>query len=46
MKRSANQFVRGDKRCSYRGFTLLELMIVISIMMILMAVQCPYISST
>src|ERR1700741_2730160 len=41
MKRSANQFARGDKRYFYRGFTLLELMIVISIMMILMAVAVP-----
>ena len=32
---------RGDNRPFYRGFTLLELMIVISIMMILMAVAVP-----
>jgi len=33
---------RGGTRRFYRGFTLLELMIVISIMMILMAVALPF----
>jgi general secretion pathway protein G len=33
---------RGDKRAFYGGFTLLELMIVLSVMMILMAVALPF----
>ena len=33
---------RGETRRFYRGFTLLELMIVISVMMILMAVALPF----
>src|SRR5215467_7312880 len=33
---------RGNKRSFHRGFTLLELMIVISVMMILMAVALPF----
>jgi len=47
MKPGESQFVetvspvRGGSRRSYRGFTLLELMIVISVMMILMAVAVP-----
>jgi general secretion pathway protein G len=38
---SLRMFARGDRHNRFRGFTLLELMIVISIIMILMAVAVP-----
>ena len=38
---SSRMFTRGPGKKSFRGFTLLELMIVISIIMILMAVAVP-----
>jgi general secretion pathway protein G len=40
-RRPARDFVRGDRRGQDRGFTLLELMIVISMIMILMSVAVP-----
>jgi len=40
-RRPARDFVCGDRRGQDRGFTLLELMIVISMIMILMSVAVP-----
>ncbi len=40
-RRSASRFVRGRRCNNARGFTLLEMMIVISIIIILMAIAIP-----